>query len=252
MFGKNCPPKISEEGPLPRKQETSLPKTSLKQSPYPKFPEEEVSTKKSLKRHSLSLYQKMSQEKSLPKYMFKKNMKRQKRHSLPFFWRDISTKRNCIREMPTKKIDEKWLPKNKRHLCEEVSREISTKKNLSRDTFPPKEFYETYLPTNLWRIIFNKQTLEERFIPNKSLRRHPPKIFSRESFTNIFSRNTLYFSTKTVSGGTSLPKKYLKKNLYLKKIKTKRNFYPKNVWRGISNQNITPKNQEKCLPKKLF
>ena len=79
----------------------------------------------------------------------------------------------------------------------------------------------------------------------------PPKIFSRESFANI--------SEETLS--TSLPKQFLKKNLYQKiseeeslpkKNQTKTNFYPKNVWRGILTKISLQKIKRNFYQKTLF
>ena len=90
MFGKNCPPKN-----IWREISTTKNKRHL----YQKLLSSKVPTQNSQKRKSLPknlwrdiLYQKMSEEKSLPnisaKNLCKKiYMKRQKRHSLPFFWR---------------------------------------------------------------------------------------------------------------------------------------------------------------------
>ena len=106
MFGKNCPPKkYLKRNLYHKKQETSLPKTSLKQSSYPKFPEEEVSTKKSLKRHSLP-----------------KNV-----------WREIPTKHICQKSLQKKYI---WRDRRdilyhsfEEHLYQKKWRELPTKKN---------------------------------------------------------------------------------------------------------------------------
>ena len=106
MFVKNCPPKN-----IWREISTTKNKRHL----YQKLLSSKVPTQNSDKRKSLRknlwrdiLYQKMSEEKSLPnisaknlckKYIY---MKRQKRHSLPFFWRASLPKRNEETSLPKK------------------------------------------------------------------------------------------------------------------------------------------------------
>lgn len=132
-------------------------------------------------------------------------MKRQKRHSLPVF-EETSLPKEIKRNPYQKNWREMATKKQKTSLRRSFKRNFN-KKNLSRDNFLPKEFYETYLPTNLWRIIFNKQTIEERFLPKKSLRRHLHPKFSQGNPSRTFFQETL---------STSLRKQFLKKHLYQK------------------------------------
>ena len=121
-----------------------------------------------------NLYQKISEEKSQPKISEDEQSLPTKNYEKTFstklcfwrdnFWRYISTK--ITREIPTKKM-QRNLYQNTKDISakKNTSREISTKKSLERH-FLPKESYETYLPTDPWRIIFNKQNFENMEVLN--------------------------------------------------------------------------------------
>ena len=133
--------KISEEKSLPQKtrdistknfsQAKFLPKIPRRGSLYQKISEETFFTKKCLTGNPYQTYLPKISAKNIYLYIW-----RDRRDILYHSFEEHLYQKKW-REIPTKKIDDKWLPKNKRHLCEEISREISTKKNLSRGNFLP-------------------------------------------------------------------------------------------------------------------
>ena len=133
--------KISEEKSLPQKtrdistknfsQAKFLPKIPTRGSLYQKIFEETFFTKKCLKRNPHQTYLPRISAKNI--YIYEET----EETFSTILLKSICTKKKW-RDIPAKKIDDKWLPKIKRHLCEEISREISTKKNLSSGNFLPK------------------------------------------------------------------------------------------------------------------
>ena len=149
MFGNSCPPKnIWRE-----KQETSLPKTSLKQSSYPKFPEEEVSTKKSLKRHSLpkNVWREIPTKHICQKSLQKKYIWRDRRNILYHSFEEHLYQKKW-REIPSQKIDDKWLPKNKRHLFAKKFQETFQQKRISQEAI----FWQNNFMKNIDQQIFEE------------------------------------------------------------------------------------------------
>ena len=145
--------KISEEKSLPQKtrdiatknfsQAKFLPKIPTRGSLYQKIFEETFFTKKCLKRNPYQTY--------LPRISAKNiYMKRQKRHSLPFFWRASVPKRN----------EETSLPKKLTINGYQKSKDISAKK--FQEKFQQKRisqsaiFYQNNFMKNIDQQIFEE------------------------------------------------------------------------------------------------